>query len=450
MWKDKCGLFGIYTQKEEDLFHLMYLGLSALQHRGQESAGIAATDGNSMYLQKGVGLVSEALHDNEIGQRKEMAAIGHVRYSTYGASVLDNAQPLVAKYSGGVIAVAHNGNIVNADTLRERLEYAGSIFQSATDTEIIIHLLARLPGKTVEDALMSILKELKGAYSLLILTTEKLIAIRDPWGFRPLSIGRLDDKILIASESCAFDIMGAKPVREIEPGEMVIIDKEGEKSIRFAKSKEHFCTFEFVYFARPDSRLYGRDVYKVRKSLGEELAREKSIEADVVIPVPDSGTPAALGYAQASGIPFDFGIIRNRYVGRTFIQPTQFTRSLGVRIKLNPLPDIVKDKRVIIVDDSIVRGTTSRMIVKMLRDAGAREVHFRISSPPVKFPCFYGIDTPDREKLIASSSNPTDIAKFLGADSVEYLSIDGMVKAIGLPEDKVCLACFNGKYPVLE
>ncbi len=450
MLKDKCGLFGIYTQKKEDLFHLMYLGLSALQHRGQESAGIAATDGSAMYLQKGVGLVSEALRENKIGKRKELAAIGHVRYSTYGASVLDNAQPLVARYSGGVIAVAHNGNIVNADNLREKLEYSGSIFQSATDTEIIIHLLARLPGKKIEEALPSVLKELKGAYSLLILTNKKLIAIRDPWGFRPLAIGELNNRFLVASESCAFDIMGARFIREIEPGEMVIISKNGEKSIKFAKRDEHFCIFEFVYFARPDSRLHGRDVYKVRKALGEELAKEKPVEADVVIPVPDSGTPAALGYAHKSGIPFDFGIIRNRYVGRTFIQPTEFTRSLGVRIKLNPLPDIVNDKRVIIVDDSIVRGTTSRMIVKMLRDAGAKEVHFRISSPPIKFPCFYGIDTPNREKLIASSSSPNDIAKFLGANSVEYLSIEGMVKAIGLHKDRVCLACFNGKYPVLE
>lgn len=446
--KEYCGIFGIYDHT--DAPHLTYLGLYALQHRGQESAGIAVSDGERIFCHRGFGLVS-SVFGKEPPKLNGHTAIGHNRYSTSGASDLpDNIQPIVVSYRHGQIAIAHNGNLVNALSLKERLEEEGSIFRGTTDSEVIVHLVVRSGRKTFVEKLASALSLLKGAYALLVMTPDTLIAVRDPWGFRPLCMGELDGSPVFASETCAFDLVGASYIRDVEPGEMVVVSPSGLRSFKVpgvSAVKVSQCIFEFVYFARPDSCVFGRSVYKVRKAFGMTLAREHPVDADIVVPVPDSGVVPALGFSQESGIPFEMGLIRNHYVGRTFIKPYQRMRDVGVKVKLNPIPELLEGKRVVVVDDSIVRGTTSRKIIKMLRDAGAKEVHMRISSPPTRWPCYFGIDTPTREQLIASSSSVEEIRRYIGADSLGYLSLKGMLKAIG-ETNGFCTACFDGKYPV--
>jgi len=441
-----CGVIGVFNHPEAS--NLAYLGLYALQHRGQESTGIVSADGKGLYIQKGMGLVSEVFNEDILKTLKGDSAIGHNRYSTTGSSVLKNAQPFVVDYHNGSIAVAHNGNIVNAQDLREDLESHGSIFQSSMDTEIIIHLIARATEKTLIERMSVALKQVKGAYSLVFLTENRMIAVRDPHGFRPLVMGRLKDAIVFASETCALDLIEATFEREVEPGEIISVTRDRVESFHpFEKVPQAHCIFEFIYFARPDSQVFNRNVYDVRKNFGRELAKENPVEADMVIPVPDSGVPAAIGYSQESGIPFEMGLIRNHYVGRTFIEPQQSIRHFGVKIKLNALKKFMSGKRVIVIDDSIVRGTTSRKIVKMLRDAGAKEVHLRISSPPIIGPCYYGIDTPTRQELIASSYSIEEINKYITSDTLAYLSIDGLFRAAGF-KDRYCMACFTEKYPV--
>jgi len=450
-FQDECGVFGIFGHPEAA--NLTYLGLYALQHRGQESCGIVASDGKHLSAYKKMGLVADVFKKPEIfDDLKGKNAIGHVRYSTAGGSDFKNIQPIMVDYHRGSIAVAHNGNLVNAQECRNRLEQEGSIFSTTADTEVIIHLLAKAQCETLPDRVAESLMTLKGAYSLVILTETRLVAVRDPNGFRPLAIGKLDGAYVIASETCAFDLIEAEFIREIEPGEMVVIDKKGLKSYTpFKQVQPSPCVFEFIYFARPDSTIFGRQVYQVRKEFGRELAREHPVEADLVMAVPDSGVPAAMGYAEQSGIPFEQGLIRNHYVGRTFIEPQQSIRHFGVKLKLNPVREIIEGKRVVVVDDSIVRGTTSRKIVKMIRNAGAKEVHVRISSPPTSFPCYYGIDTPTRKELISSSHSVEEINKYITADSLGYLSMEGMRKAAGSPNGEAgrfCEACFSGQYPV--
>jgi amidophosphoribosyltransferase len=450
-FQDECGVFGIFGHPEAA--NLTYLGLYALQHRGQESCGIVASDGRRLSAYKKMGLVADVFKKQEIFKDLQGSnAIGHVRYSTAGGSDFKNIQPIMVDYHRGSIAVAHNGNLVNAQECRNRLEQEGSIFSTTADTEVIIHLLAKAQCETLPDRVAESLQTLKGAYSLVILTETRLVAVRDPNGFRPLALGKLDGAYVIASETCAFDLIEAEFIREIEPGELVVIDKKGLKSYHpFKPVAASPCVFEFIYFARPDSTIFGRQVYMVRKEFGRELAREYPVEADLVMAVPDSGVPAAMGFAEQSGIPFEQGLIRNHYVGRTFIEPQQSIRHFGVKLKLNPVREIIEGKRVVVVDDSIVRGTTSRKIVKMIRDAGAKEVHVRISSPPTSFPCYYGIDTPTRKELISSSHSVEEINKYITADSLGYLSIEGMRKAAGAPEGEpghFCEACFSGQYPV--
>jgi len=434
---------------------MTYLGLHALQHRGQESAGIVTSDGEQLYAHRAMGLVQDAFSQEQLAQLPGRIAIGHTRYSTAGGSHLKNAQPFAVDYAKGSMAVAHNGNLTNADELRTELEAQGSIFQSSADTEVLVHMVARSTQVAIDDRLLDVLARVRGAYSLLFMTEEQVIAVRDPMGIRPLCLGILPggkDAHVVASEPTAFDLIGAEFVRDIEPGEMVIIDSAGMRSRRLAeKAPPKMCVFEYVYFARPDSRLGGRSVYEVRKALGEQLAEEHPVEADVVIPVPDSGVPAAIGFASRQKISFEMGLIRSHYVGRTFIEPQQSIRHFGVRLKLNPVDTVLRGKRVVVVDDSIVRGTTSRKIVKMVRDAGAREVHLRISSPPTQWPCYYGIDTPTRRELIASSHSTDEIARYVTADTLGYLSLDGMLKAVAGPNgDKngFCHACFSGDYAI--
>ncbi|HBO83433.1 MAG: amidophosphoribosyltransferase [Deltaproteobacteria bacterium GWC2_42_11] len=447
-YKDECGIFGIYNHPEAA--NLTYLGLHALQHRGQESAGIVSSDGGEMlHSHKAMGLVADIFKEDVLKKLPGISAIGHVRYSTTGESHLKNAQPFVVNYSRGAIAVAHNGNIVNAGLLRAELEAYGSIFQSSMDTEIIIHLLATSKYNSLLDRLVDALKSLMGSYSLVFLTETRMIAARDPHGFRPLALGRLRDSWVVASETCAFDLIEADYIRDIEPGEIVLIDKDGIKSFKpFEKTNLTPCVFEFIYFARPDSNIFGANVYKIRKNLGRELARECPAKADVVIPVPDSGVPASIGFAEESKIPFEMGLIRSHYVGRTFIEPKDSIRHFGVKIKLNAVRELLKNKRVVVIDDSIVRGTTSRKIVKMIRDAGAKEVHMRISSPPTICPCFYGIDTPTSQELIASSHTTNDINTYITSDTIGYLSVEGVYKAVSGASSSFCDACFTGKYPV--
>jgi len=429
--------------------NLVYLGLYAQQHRGQESSGIVSSDGIRHYSEIGMGLVSEIFNEENISHLKGQTAIGHNRYSTQGESELKNAQPINISYHSGPLALAHNGNLVNARTIREDLEKSGSIFRSTMDSEVVIHLIAKSRKQRLYDQVVDALSHVKGAYSLAILSAGELIAARDPHGFRPLVIGRLGQAYVVASETCAFDLIDATFVREVEPGEVVVINEEGLFShFPFPPAPKRHCIFEYIYFARPDSVVFGESVHKVRRNFGKYLAQEYPVDADYVIPVPDSGIGAALGYAKESGIPFEKGIIRNHYVGRTFIEPTQSIRHFGVKIKLNPIRDIIEGKRVILVDDSIVRGTTSRKLVKMARDAGAKEVHMRISSPPTTHSCFYGIDTPARTDLIAATYDVEEIRKFLGADSLAYLSMEGMIKAIGGRGADFCKACFDGEYPV--
>ena len=442
-----CGVFGIFGH--EEAAHLTYLGLHALQHRGQESAGITASDGLKLKTYRAMGLVADVFTEPILNELPGKAAIGHVRYSTAGGSYVRNAQPYQVSFGGGQLAVAHNGNFVNADDARKELEEAGAIFQSDSDTENVIHYIARSRAGAFEARVVDALKHLEGAYSMVFLTEKKLVAVRDPIGFRPLVLGRVKNGYVIASETTALDLIEAELLREIEPGEMVVIDEDGLKSsFPFEKREQKRCIFEYVYFARPDSKLFGDSVFSVRKRLGQQLAREQPCKADVVIAVPDSGVAAALGYAQESGIPYDIGLIRSHYVGRTFIEPQQSIRHFGVKLKLAPVRSTLEGKRVVVVDDSIVRGTTSRKIVKMLQSAGAKEVHLRISSPPTSWPCYYGIDTPSRQELIAASHSTEEIARYVTADSLAYLTLEGLTRAAGDASGKTfCSACFSGKYP---
>jgi len=444
--KEECGVFGIYAPDQE-VARLTYYGLYALQHRGQESAGIAVSDGRSISLHKGMGLVSEVFSDSIVDRLKGKMAIGHVRYSTTGSSLLANAQPLVVHYQQGMMALAHNGNLTNAMELREELGKNGAVFQTTIDSEVIINLITRYRRDSLEDALVKTMMDLRGAYALVIMAEDKLFGLRDPHGVRPLCIGRMGDRYCLASESCALDTIGAEFIRDVEPGEIVIIDEEGIQSRQgFTRTDRSSCAFEYIYFARPDSTIDQLNVSESRRQMGIELARECPIDADIVIAVPDSGTASALGYATALGLPFGEGLIKNRYVGRTFIQPTQAMREVGVRLKLNANTSVLKDKRVVMIDDSIVRGTTSCKLVDMVKKAGAKEVHFLISSPPVAYPCYYGIDTAEREKLIANQLDVEGIREFIGADSLHYISEEALLRALGT--DTVCLACFNGKYPI--
>jgi amidophosphoribosyltransferase len=446
--KHYCGLFGAFGMPEASF--IIYLGLYALQHRGEESCGIVTSDGQELYLHKDMGLVADVFGEEKLKILKGDRGIGHVRYSTTGSSLVKNAQPLFVDYLGNSLAVAHNGNLVNSQALRQDLERLGSIFQTTCDSEVIVHLMARSRSKDVVTKLKNALNRIQGAYSLVLLTEDQLIGARDPDGFRPLCLGKKGDAYCLASETCAFDLIEAKFVREVEPGEIVVITKGGVKSVRFtpAKDRSAFCIFEHIYFARPDSIVFGQTVHLVRQELGRNLAKEHPVKADFVCPIPDSGTSAALGFSHESGIPLEQGVIRNHYVGRTFIQPHQRIRDLGVKVKFNILREVVRGKRVVIVDDSIVRGTTSRIRVKNFRDAGAKEVHMRISCPPHRFPCFYGIDFPSSEELIANRYSLKEIEKYLGVDSLGYLSLEGMLKAVHLPKNRYCVACFTGEYSV--
>jgi len=443
---EECGVFGVYGHP--DAANLTYLGLYALQHRGQESAGIVSSDGKQLFGQKAMGLVADIFVEERIKKLPGYMAIGHNRYSTTGDSTAINIQPILVNFALGGLAVAHNGNIVNAGLLKDELEAYGSIFQSTMDSEVIIHLIAQSRMATLHERIVDALGHVQGSYSLLIITEEELIAVRDPNGFRPLSLAELDGAHVIASETCAFDLIEAAYIRDIAPGEMVVINSKGiHSSFPFKPVEPSHCIFEFIYFARPDSMVFGQNVYTIRKNFGRQLARETGIEADVVIPVPDSGVPAALGYAEEAGLPFDTGLIRNHYIGRTFIEPRQSIRHFGVKIKLNPVRDALKGKRVVVVDDSIVRGTTSKKIIKMIRNAGAAEIHMRISSPPTSYPCFYGIDTPTRQELIASTHSIEEIRKYITADTLGYISMDGIQKVV--PQRmNYCAACFDGAYPV--
>jgi amidophosphoribosyltransferase len=442
-----CGIFGIFNHLEAS--NLAYLGLYALQHRGQESAGIVSSDTRQLYHYRQMGLVSEVFTKEILKRLSGKSAIGHVRYSTAGSSELKNAQPFMVDYYKGSLAIAHNGNLSNASLIRSELESKGSIFQSNMDTEVIVHLIARSKEKTFVERTVNALKQVEGAYSLLILTEREMVAARDPFGFRPLILGQLKDAPVVASETCAFDLIGAKFVREIEPGEILLISEEGTKSFKpFPHKQHHQCIFEFIYFARPDSYLFNRNVYEVRKSLGVQLAKESPAEVDMVVPIPDSGFPATLGYAAESKIPLELGMIRNHYIGRTFIEPENRIRHFGVKIKLNPVRELLKSKRIVTVDDSIVRATTSRKINKMFRNAGAKEIHVRISSPPITHPCFFGIDTPKRSELIASSHKIKEIQKFINARSLHYLSLEGLKKCMKEGAESFCYACFTGDYPL--
>lgn len=446
---EECGVFGIFAP-DSDVAQLTYYGLYALQHRGQESAGIAVSDGKVIKGEKGMGLVSEVFQDTtKFDRLKGEIAVGHVRYSTTGSSLLVNAQPLLVRYRSGFLAIVHNGNLVNGRELRTQLEEEGSIFQATTDSEVIAHLVARSGEEDIVAALRKSLPSLRGAYTFILMTPDKLVGLRDPHGIRPLSLGKTAGGYVLASETCAFDTVGAEFVRDIEPGEMVIIDKDGVTSERFAHSDKHsLCVFEFIYFARPDSNLHGRNVHMVRKRLGRRLAMEHPVDADIVTGVPDSSLSAASGVAEQLGLPYEMGFIKNRYIGRTFIQPSQEIRSVGVKLKLNPVRQIVEGKRVVMVDDSIVRGTTSMKIIEMLRNAGAKEVHVLISSPPVTSSCFYGIDTSTSGELIGANKSVEEIAKAIGADSLGYLSEEGMMECMDLPKQSFCTACFSGRYPV--
>ncbi|GBQ87532.1 amidophosphoribosyltransferase [Acetobacter nitrogenifigens DSM 23921 = NBRC 105050] len=456
---EECAVFGVWNTA--DAAAITALGLHALQHRGQEASGIVTFDGERFHTHKGLGLVGDVFSDSRVMAALPGAnAIGHDRYSTTGDTLLRNVQPLFAEFEFGGLAVAHNGNLTNANTLRKALIRRGCLFQSTMDSEVFIHLIAISLYATVEDRLIDALKQVQGAYSLVVLSRETLMGVRDPLGVRPLVLGRIpgsaDDASgwVLASESCGLDIVGAEFVRDVEPGELVIIDKSGVRSVRpFIPTQSRFCVFEYIYFARPDSVLDGMSVYNVRKQIGVELARESAVDADVIVPVPDSGVPSAMGYAQASGIPFELGIIRNHYVGRTFIEPTDHIRNLGVRLKHSTNRTMLDGKRVVLVDDSIVRGTTSRKIVDMVRAAGAAEVHMRISSPPTKHSCFYGIDTPERSKLLAAQHDVAKMAELIGVDSLAFISLDGLYRALGHEKrdaDRIryCDACFTGDYPI--
>ncbi len=448
-WREECGVFGVFAHGE-DVAKMVYFGLFALQHRGQESAGIGVADGQSLIVYKDLGLVNQVFNAQNLSSLKGHLAVGHVRYSTTGSPIWENAQPYCVATANGSIAVAHNGNLLNTAELREELLKQGVEFSSTSDTEVIANLLARQSSDNLIDAFKQTMKAIKGAYSLVIASEKELYGVRDPYGIRPLVIGKLPSGgYALASETCALDIVGAEFVRDVEPGEVVQINGDGLFSYQvMPQIKPSLCIFEFIYFARPDSYLYNRNLYEARKAMGVKLAEEAPAPGDVVLPVPDSGTPAAVGFAEHSGIPFGEGLIKNRYVGRTFIQPTDSLRQLGVKMKLNPMKDAIKGKRLVVVDDSIVRGTTSRKIVQMLRETGAKEVHFRVSSPPVRFPCFYGIDTASKMELIASDKEIEDVRKYIGADSLAYLSLEGLVASTGCPAEFFCAACLDGQYPI--
>ena len=450
--KEECGVFGIFGNAEAS--NLTYLGLHALQHRGQESAGIVTSDGVNLHNHRQMGLVSDIFTEDILSRLPGTNAIGHVRYSTTGSSQDKNMQPIVINYFRGALAIAHNGNLTNARTLREELEGEGAIFQSTTDTEVIVHLIAKSKEEKLVQRIIESLIRCKGAYSLMFLTPEAMIAARDPYGFRPLVMGKLGDSPVFASETCAFDLIEADYIREVEPGEIIVVTQDGIESFKpFGEMPHSHCVFEYIYFARPDSFLTGRNVYQVRKELGKQLAREHPAEADIVVAVPDSGVPAAIGFSEQLGLPLELGLLRSHYVGRTFIEPQQSIRNFGVRLKLNAIREVLNGKRVVIIDDSIVRGTTSRKIVKMIRAAGATEVHMRISSPPTKFSCYYGIDTPLKEELIANSLEIDEIRKYITSDTLGYLSLEGVMKAVDETKkikgkESFCSACFSGRYPV--
>jgi amidophosphoribosyltransferase len=446
-FKDECGVFGIYGHPEAA--NLTYLGLYALQHRGQESAGIATADGERVRISRAMGHVAEAFDERALAGLPGHIAVGHTRYSTTGESRLLNAQPMLIDCAHGQIAIAHNGNLVNARELRDDLVREGSIFQSSSDTEVVLHLYARSKASTTDDALIDAITQIRGAYSFALITKNRLIAVRDPNGFRPLAIGQLDGAWIVCSETCALDLIGATYVRDVEPGEVVVITDAGLRSRKpFPPAPLAHCVFEHVYFARPDSYVFGRSVNEVRTDLGRILAREAPADADVVVPIPDSGVCAAIGYAAEAKLPLQMGLIRNHYVGRTFIQPQQSIRHFSVKVKLNPVRSILEGRRVVLLDDSIVRGTTSRKIVKMIKAAGAREVHLRISCPPTISPCFYGVDTPSRSELIAASQTIDQIRDFVEADSLAYLSIEGLRAAVGEQQGSYCTSCYTGVYPV--
>ena len=443
-----CGVVGIYGHREAA--QLTYLCLYALQHRGQESAGIVTANGSEFFFHKALGLVSDIFSDANILKRLEgTMAIGHNRYSTTGGNILSNVQPLVMNINTGPIAISHNGNLVNSKSIRSQLMKRGAIFQTTSDSEIIVHLIAKSQKDTITDRVKEAVRQIKGAFSLLILTKDTLMAVRDPKGFRPLCLGEKEGASIVASESCAFDLIGANYIRDIMPGEMITINESGLQSeMIFSPQKPAYCVFEFIYFSRPDSKIFRENVDKTRRKFGKKLAEESPADADIVIAVPDSSNTAALGYARTSNIKFEIGLIRNHYIGRTFIHPIQKQRDFNVRIKFNPVAGVLKDRRVVIVEDSIVRGTTLKYLVKMLRDAGAKEVHIRVSSPPIISPCYYGMDFPTKEELIANNSTVEEIRKFLNVDSLKYFSLKGLLESVENGENSFCTACFSGKYPV--
>jgi amidophosphoribosyltransferase len=446
-FREECGVFGIFGHAEAA--RLTYLGLYALQHRGQESAGIVSADGRQLYTDRGMGHVNDIFREENLARLAGPAAIGHVRYSTAGKVSINEAQPFAVKCSFGQVALCHNGNLPDASEARRELERDGAIFSSTSDTEVVLHRIARSRTGSLEEAIIEALRPDEGAFSMLFATPGSLIAVRDPRGFRPLCLGTLDGATVFASETCAFDLIGAQYLRDVEPGEMIIVDGAGLRSLHpFAEKPHTHCIFEHVYFARPDSLVFGRSINKSRHMLGRHLARECPADADIVVPVPDSGVAAAIGYAAESGLKFRFGLVRNHYIGRTFIEPHSQIRHFGVKIKLNPVRDLIEGRRVVLIDDSIVRGTTSKKIVKMVRDAGARQVHMRISCPPTISPCYYGVDTPTREELIAAQKSVAEIGEFIGADSLGYLSLPGLLEACGDPANtRFCTACYTGQYP---
>lgn len=445
-FKEECAVFGIWNHPEAS--QMAYLGLYAMQHRGQESAGIVSLENGKHKHHKGLGLVGDVFSEAILSQIKGQAAIGHVRYSTTGQNLISNAQPLTAELYKGPVAIAHNGNIVNYERLKKELSYTGAIFQATSDTEILLHLISKRNNENFIQALKESVLLLEGAFSFVLLSQKKMVALRDPNGFRPLSLGKKENTYVIASETCAFDLIGAEFIRDIEPGEIVWFDESGMHSEIYAKKNQlSQCVFEHVYFARPDSKVFGKSVYESRKRLGMFLAKESGVSADIIVPVPDSGVPAAIGYSQESKIPFELGIIRNHYVGRTFIQPSQSIRDFGVKIKLNPQSEVLQGKRVVVIDDSLVRGTTSKKIINLIRQAGAKEVHMRIASPPTVSPCYYGVDTPQKSQLIAANYDLKTIKDFIGADSLAYLSMEGLFASMESDNQHFCAACFNEKYP---
>ncbi len=444
---EKCAVVGVFDHEEAS--KLAYFCLHALQHRGQEAAGISSGDGKQLYTIKDRGLVTRVFNEQKLATLQGRAAIGHTRYSTAGDDSILDAQPVFARYDLGEMSIVHNGNLTNAQEVRDALIAKGAIFQTFMDTENLIHLIAKSDEEKLLDRIVDAVKKIEGAYSLVFLSRSKMFAMRDPYGFRPLSLGRVGDGYVVASETCAFDLIGAEFVRDIEPGELLVFEKEkAPQSIRVFDPTPKHCIFEYVYFARPDSDVFGKNVYLMRKNMGVALAREKPVEADLIVPVPDGGVPAAIGYSQESGIPFEMAIMRNHYIGRTFIEPTQEMRDLKVKMKLSPIISMIEGKRVVVIDDSIVRGTTSRRIIRMLKDAGAAEVHMRISSPPTTDPCYYGVDTPDKDKLIAANMSSDEICKYIEADSLAYLSNTALLQSVDATESNYCTACFTGEYIV--